>query len=65
MNCALCHAHIDLWDLDVDTIPGVPTHGSCAAAYKAEVDAVLADAQAMVLAETDPRKHRRHLRPAA
>lgn len=64
MNCSLCHQHIDLWNLDVDTL-GIPAHDTCAAAYKAEADAVLADAEAMILAETDRRRHRRGLRPAA
>jgi hypothetical protein len=63
MFCVLCRQHIDLWDLDGGSDLGMPAHEVCARAYRAELAAVLADAEAMILAEADPRRHRRHLRP--
>lgn len=65
MTCILCHQPVDLLNLDGEGVAGLPAHDTCATAYRAEVDATLAEAEAMVLAEPDPRRHRRHLRPAA
>lgn len=65
MICVLCHQPVDLLTLDGEGVAGMPAHESCATAYRAEVAAVLDEATAMVLAEPDPRRHRRHLRPAA
>lgn len=65
MICLLCHNPVDLLTLDGEGVAGMPAHDSCASAYRAEVAACLAEAEAMVLAEADPRRHRRHLRPAA
>jgi len=65
VTCILCHQHIDLFDLADDGVGGHPCHDSCKRAYEAELAEVLAVAEAMVLAEPDPRRHRRQLRPAA
>lgn len=58
MKCVLCHQGIDLFDLDPEGIGGMPAHHTCADAYRAAAAEVLAEAEAMVLAEPDPRRHR-------
>lgn len=65
MRCVLCGVEVTLLDLDGEGVGGWPAHEHCANAYRAELAAVLAAAEAMVLAEPDPRRHRHHLRPAA
>lgn len=65
MKCILCDQPVDLLTLDALGVGGHPAHESCADGYRAEVAATLAEAEAMILAEPDPRRHRRHLRPAA
>lgn len=65
MLCILCHQPVDLLTLDAEGVGGMPAHDACARDYRAEVARVLADAEAMVMAERDPRRHRRGVRPAA
>lgn len=65
MICVLCHQPVDLLTLDGDGVMGLPAHETCAGPWRAEAAAAVAEAEAMVLAEPDPRRHRRHLRPAA
>lgn len=65
MMCVLCHTEVSLLDLDAEGIGGMPAHAYCARDYRAEADRVLADATAAILAEPDPRRHRRGLSPAA
>lgn len=65
MICVLCHQAVDLLTLDAEGVGGMPAHDSCATAYREVLAATLADAEAMILAEPDPKRHRKHLRPAA
>ncbi len=65
MTCVLCHQPITLLDLDAEGYEGLPAHEHCASAVRAELAAVLAEAEALVLAEQDPRRHRRGVRPTA
>lgn len=65
MDCALCHVHIDLWDLDPLGYEGLPAHARCAGPVRELNASLLAELEAMVMAEPDPRRHRHHLRPAA
>lgn len=65
MDCTLCHQHIDLFDLDGEGVGGQPAHKVCADAYRAAAAEALAEAEALILGEEDPRRHRRGLRPAA
>lgn len=59
MHCVLCHQPLDLFD--TETVLGEPAHGACARTAREAEEA----ATAMVMAEPDPRLHRRHLRPVA
>lgn len=61
MLCVLCGADVNLLDLDVPGWNGEPAHTTCAAAARQ----ALSDANAMVMAEPDPKRHRNHLRPVA
>lgn len=65
MICVLCHQPVDLLTLDGEGVGGLPAHEHCAGPFREELAAVLRDAEAMVMAEPDPRRHRGHLRPAA
>lgn len=65
MICVLCHQAVDLLTLDGEGVGGHPAHESCADGYRAEAAAALAEAEAIILAEADPRRHRRNMRPAA
>lgn len=64
MNCALCHQRISLWDLDGAGYEGLPAHEHCAKPVRELNASLLAELEAMVLAEPDPRRHRNHLRPS-
>lgn len=59
MRCYLCHEPVDLLTLDPEGVAGQPAHASCADGYRTAVADALAAAEAMVLAEPDPRRHRR------
>ena len=50
VDCSLCHAHVDLWDLDPDGYLGLPAHSWCARSARAAADAAWDDAVAMVRA---------------
>jgi hypothetical protein len=65
LPCALCHQPVDLLTLDDEGYVGLPAHATCAGAARAALAAMLDEATARILAEPDPRRHRRHLRPAA
>lgn len=64
MICALCHTPCDLFDLDDERLAGLPIHKTCGDAYRAEVADVLVEANRMIMAEPDPRRHRHGVRPA-
>lgn len=65
MICTLCAQPVDLFDLDDEGVGGAPAHRSCADAYRAEAAAALAECEALILAEHDPRRHRHHVTPTS
>lgn len=65
MKCALCHQDVTLLDLDAEGYAGLPAHATCAEGQRQALRDALDEANAMVLAEPDPRRHRGHLRPVA
>lgn len=65
MICVLCHQPITLLDLDDDGYEGLPAHTFCAVGARAAMRDVLAECEALILAEPDPRRHRRGVSPAA
>lgn len=65
MECVLCHTEVTLFDLDAEGYGGMPAHEACASAVRAECAALLADCEALILAEPDPRRHRRSARSVA
>lgn len=65
MLCQLCGQPIALWELDSEGVAGMPTHDYCGDAYRAELAELLAQVEAMILAEPNPRRHRHHVVPPA
>lgn len=65
MNCVLCHQPVDLLTLDAEGYGGMPAHESCAEGHRQALRDALDSANAMVLAEPDPARHRNHRRPPA
>lgn len=64
MICTLCHTTISLFDLDAEGVGGMPAHETCASAYRAEADAVLAEVTQLILSEHDARRHRQGVTPS-
>ena len=58
MNCCLCHARIDLWDLSADGYVGLPAHTWCADAERQAVADALDEANRPVVDwhEAHPRR---------
>jgi Zn-finger nucleic acid-binding protein len=56
MICPICGIGLDLFDLT--DYEGVPCHRACRDWLDREAAAALAEAEAMIRAEADPRRHR-------
>lgn len=65
MTCVLCKQDVTLLDLDAEGYGGAPAHSWCAEATRQAVRDALDEANRMVVEDTDPRHHRRGVRPAA
>lgn len=63
MLCILCHEALDLFDLA--DFMGLPAHGACARTADQLAAEALAEAEAIIMAEPDPRRHRKGLHPGA
>lgn len=58
MRCVLCGGVIDLFSLDAEGYADQPAHLVCATAVRRETRDLLAECEALIMAETDKRRHR-------
>ena len=63
MHCVLCRAEVKLLDLDADGYAGMPAHTWCAEAHRQSIRDALDEANRMVMAEPNPKYHRKGLVP--
>lgn len=65
MKCVLCRNDVSLLDLDAEGYAGLPAHTWCAEAHRQSLRDALDEANRMVLAEPDPRRHSKRERSSA